>query len=514
MTEPGAASQAARIRSAKLRRRRLINIGLVVVALAVIAYVVISRRGGSKTSADLITATVARGDLVQAVSATGSVTAQTGAQIKIGAQITGTIKHLYADLGGHVRAGQVIAELYLPNLDAQVQQAQASLTKSQRALVEQQSGVGLQAVQTRTSIDTAKATLASAQASLEEAKAAEKLDVANAESSLRQAQANERNSTANFARVQQLFQKGYVAAADVDTARATAEVNVSLVTSAQQTLSLTRAKAATSVATARASLDQARASLAAANAGRAQNTVKQAQVAEAQAGVQQSQASYVQSQSELDKTFIRTPISGTVTQLAQQEGETIAAGLSAPTVIIVTDLTRLQVDVYVDETDIGQVRLGQTANVTVDAYPKRPFPGKVVKVAAGSTVQNNVVTYDVTIALDKPGNLLRPDMTATASIVVTERKQVLTVPVDAVKTGAEGASVTVMEQGPDGKPVAKVVSVKTGVSDGDRTEITSGLEEGATVVVSGTAPTSGGDGGPRMPGVFGIGSGGGGRRGR
>jgi HlyD family secretion protein len=314
--------------------------------------------------------------------------------------------------------------------------------------------------------------------------------------------------------VQELFQKGYVAASDVDTARATAEVNTALLASAKQTLNLTRAKAATSVATARAGLEQAKASLAAAEAGRAQNAVKREQVAEAQATVTQSQASYAQSRSELDKTYIRTPISGTVTQLAQQEGETIAAGLSAPTVIIVTDLTRLQVDVYVDETDIGQVRLGQEASVTVDAYPKHPFAGKVVKVASGSTTQNNVVTYDVTIALNNPGNLLRPDMTATANIVVTGRKHVLTVPVDAVKTGAEGPSVTVMEQGPGGKPTAKVVSVKTGVSDGDRTEILSGLEEGATIVVSGTAvPT--GDGGPRMPGMFGFGGGrGGGGRGR
>ena len=73
-------------------------------------------------------------------------------------------------------------------------------------------------------------------------------------------------------------------------------------------------------------------------------------------------------------------------------------GLSAPTLIVVADLNRLQVDAYVDETDIAKVHLGQEADITVDAFPKRPFRGKVTKVASGSTIQNGVITYDVTLS--------------------------------------------------------------------------------------------------------------------
>ena len=84
----------------------------------------------------------------------------------------------------------------------------------------------------------------------------------------------------------------------------------------------------------------------------------------------------------------------------------LAAGLSAPTLIIVADLNRLQVDAFVDETDIGKIRVGQQADITVDAFSKRAFKGHITKVASGSTIQQGVITYDVTIALD---GVRRPD---------------------------------------------------------------------------------------------------------
>ena len=191
-----------------------------------------------------------------------------------------------------------------------------------------------------------------------------------------------------------------------------------MLASAQENLSLVKTKVKSDVASAQAQVNQAKAAFVAARAGLAGNAIKQQQVEEAKWTVAQSQAGLAFSQSQYNKSFIRAPISGTVIQLAQQEGETIAAGLSAPTLIVVCDLNRLQVDAYVDETDIGQVRLGQEASITVDAYPKHAFKGRVVKIASGSTMQQNVVTYDVTIALDNPGHLLKPDMTATANIIV------------------------------------------------------------------------------------------------
>src|SRR5205814_10081008 len=109
---------------------------------------------------------------------------------------------------------------------------------------------------------------------------------------------------------------------------------------------------------------------------------------------------------QLTKTVIRSPIAGTVVSIAAQQGETVAAAFAAPTLIIVTDLNRLEVKAYVDENDIGRVRLGLPATVAVDSFPDRRFTGRVTKVAAASTVKDNVVTYETTIAIDRPGGLL------------------------------------------------------------------------------------------------------------
>lgn len=525
MAEPRdlAASHQMRVRRAKQRRRMLINAAVAVVVIIGILALIAARRDRPTTIPGLVTGTVTRGDIVQEVSATGSVTAQTGAMVKIGSQITGRIKYLYADVGGHVKAGQVIAELDVPDLRAQVAQAEATLSLNQKRLNEQLAGVELQRTQSRTDIERADAAVAAAQADLAQAQQTADLQVKTAQAQVRSAQANSVNAAANLKRQEELYQKGYVAASDVDDARAQQEVNAAQLASAQQNLAVVQTKVRTDITSTQQTLAQAQAAAQAARAGTAQNAVKEAQVAEAREAVRQSTAQVALARANLDKAYIRTPISGTVLQLAQQEGETIAAGLSAPTVIIVADLSRLQVDAYVDETDIGKVRLGQPAEVTVDAYPDHVFRGKVAKIASGSTMQQNVVTYDVTVAMEKTNGQLKPDMTATTNIRVAERRNALTVPIDAVKPSAHGNTVTVMTQGPQGKPQFQVVPVKTGISDGEKTEILSGLKEGDTVVLAGEVPgMSQSQGGPHFRGPFFGGgrrgssnrSGGGGGRGR
>jgi RND family efflux transporter MFP subunit len=502
---------AARVRGAKQRRRLLINIAVVTLVVAAVAAFFVARRAGSEMPEGLVTAKAERTDLVQTVSATGSVTAQTGAMVKIGSQITGRIKHLYADVGAQMKAGEIIAELDVPDLEAQVRQAEATLALNQRRLAEQLAGVELQNTQTKTDIEKARAGLAVAKANLQQVAQSAQLQIATAEAGVRQAQANADNSAANLTRTEQLFKKGYVAASDVDNAQAQAKVNAAQLVSAKENLKLVKAKLDADLPSAREQQKQAQAALAVALAGSAQPEIKRQQVAEAREAVRQSVAALAFSRSQLAKSFIRTPIPGTVIQLAQQEGETIAAGLSAPTLIIVANLDRLQVDAFVDETDIGRIRLGQRAEVTVDAYPNRKFEGKVVKIASGSTMQQNVVTYDVTVFLKNAGRLLKPDMTATVNITVARKKNVLAVPVDAIKPTTEGATVTVMTAGKNGSPEFRPVMVRTGISDGDRTEILSGLQGGDAVVLSGQVPgMTAQQNSPRFRGLFGMGGGRGG----
>jgi HlyD family secretion protein len=298
----------------------------------------------------------------------------------------------------------------------------------------------------------------------------------------------------------------------VDQAQADDAVNRSKVRAAQSNLQLIRSKVAADLQDARDQVTQAQAALTTAQANAAQNVLKQQDIQQAREAVRVAQAQVDYAKAQVQKTFIRSPISGTVLQLAAQQGETLAAGLSAPTLIIVADLNRLQVDAFVDETDIGKVRLGQPADVTVDAYPHHVFKGRVTKIAAGSTIQQGVVTYDVTIAIQDPKHLLRPDMTASTTINTGTRSNVLLVPSEAVKLGTRGSTVNVVTR-KDGRTAVEPRRVTTGASDGVNTEIRGGLQEGDTVVLAGLPQGQGqqrrGGGSP-----FGSPGGGGGGRGR
>lgn len=499
---------ATRVRAAKNRRRLIINLLIALVIVAAGGVYWNSRRSQTKLPEGLFTAPTQRMDLVQTISATGSVTAQTGAMVKIGSQITGRIKQLHADVGSHIGAGEVIAELDVPDLRAQVQQVEAAVRFATANLQQQLAGVGLQKTQAATDIEKAQAALGVAQANLKQVQESANLQRATAAAAVRQAQANADNSAANLRRQTQLHQQGLLADSDLDTAKTQAEVNDAQLASAQENVRLVNAKIEADLPSAQQQVRQAEAALDAANAGSAQNAIKAQQVTSAREALKQSQANLKVSRAQLDKAYIRSPISGTVLQLTQQQGETIAAGLSAPTLIVVADLNRLQVDAFVDETDIGHIKLGQPAQVTVDAYPDHPFYGTVQKIASGSIMQQNVVTYDTTIALKNPEHLLKPDMTATVNIIVARHQEVLTVPVDAVKPGANGSTVTVMRRGANDQPKFDVVAVKTGISDDTNIEIQSGLSAGDTVVLSGQVPGMSTDTTPRFRGPLGFGGGG------
>ncbi len=513
-------------------------------------------------TAGLITDTVKRGDLVETVAATGAIEAQTGAQVKIGSQITGRIKKLNADVGSELKAGAVIAELDLPDIQAQLDQAKANLAAARTKEAQQRSGVGmvqtqtnsaivladaarnsaaaklnsaqatanLQYAQTPTDIQRAEngvagavAALSTAQSTLVQTQAGADLQIANTQQQINQAQATSKNSDLDLGRQSALLAKGFVAASIVDQAQAIASVNRSLILAAQQNLTLVQQKVTADlqsahnlvtqseqnvktaqsalvaaqaesfldavkradVGDARAFLNQSEATLTIAKGNSAQDLLKQQDVIQARDATRAAQQQVVYAQAQVDKTFIRTPISGTVLQLAAQQGETLAAGLSSPTLIVVADLNRLEVATYVDETDIGKIRIGQSATVTVDAFANQTFTGHVSKIASGSTIQQGVITYDVTISLANPTHTLKPDMTASVTIQTGKQTNVLLVSSDAVKIGTNGMTVNVLSQ-QNGHAGSTARAVVTGGTDGVNTEIKSGLKEGETVILAGT----------------------------
>jgi macrolide-specific efflux system membrane fusion protein len=203
-------------------------------------------------------------------------------------------------------------------------------------------------------------------------------------------------------------------------------------------------------------------------------------LAQHEARAEHSRATAALELARVERSFavIRAPITGTIASVATQEGETVAAGLSAPTFVTIVDLARLQVHAYVDEVDIGKVKLGQSATFAVDAFPARDFGGRVAAIYPTATIQDNVVKY--VAALDIVGDstdVLRPEMTASVRIAL-EPRRVLAIPARAIRR--DGALNVVTVRGDEGDEVRPV---RIGWRDGPWVEIVDGLTAGERIVL-------------------------------
>ncbi len=147
------------------------------------------------------------------------------------------------------------------------------------------------------------------------------------------------------------------------------------------------------------------------------------------AQIGQVKAALLQAETNLGYTKIRSPIDGVVVDRQYDVGQTVAASFQAPTLFtIAQDLTKMQVQADVDQSDIGRIRVGQTAKFTVDAYPEEEFVGAITQVRLNATVNQNVVTYPVIVGVENAEQKLRPKMTADLSVEVDRVKDVLRVP--------------------------------------------------------------------------------------
>jgi HlyD family secretion protein len=226
---------------------------------------------------------------------------------------------------------------------------------------------------------------------------------------------------------------------------------------------------------------------------------------QAEANVKIKQGALDKSKADLEHCTITSPIDGVVISRNVDVGQTVAASLQAPVIFqIANDLTKMQIDSNVAEADIGAVQTGQDVDFTVDAFPMRIFHGKVVQVRNAPITVQNVVTYDTVIGVDNPELKLKPGMTANVSIVIAHKDSVLQIknaalryrPADAGSPTPRGASVAtaarstsaerqtrVRERTPErsvyilsyGRP--KPVQIKTGISEGNVTEVTECLKE-------------------------------------
>lgn len=156
--------------------------------------------------------------------------------------------------------------------------------------------------------------------------------------------------------------------------------------------------------------------------------VKEAVIAGIRAQVQQAEAELEIARVRLDRSVIRAPISGIVIHKTVEAGQTVAASLSSPPLVKIAELTRMKVDAWVDEADIGKVEVGQDVEFQVDSYPGRVFEGKVVRIFPSPEIKDNVVTYDTEIRVANDDLALKPGMTANVTVVLARKDDVLVAP--------------------------------------------------------------------------------------
>ncbi len=221
----------------------------------------------------------------------------------------------------------------------------------------------------------------------------------------------------------------------------------------------------------------------------------EANYAGGQAHVKANEAQLAADKTALSKAVILSPIDGVVIERDVEPGQTVAATFQTPTLFtLADDLSHMELQVNVDEADVGEVREGQDATFTVDAYPNRLFKARIKKLRYASTTTNNVVSYVAVLSVDNSDLALRPGMTATAEIVTAERKDVLLVPNGATRFTPPDETVPAQSAADDGvirKPVwvlkddkPEMLSLSLGLTNGQQTELIDGdVKEGTELLI-------------------------------
>ena len=239
-----------------------------------------------------------------------------------------------------------------------------------------------------------------------------------------------------------------------------------------------------------------------------------AQVALDDATIRQRLAALNAARVNLDYTNIVSPVDGIVVSRNVDVGQTVAASFQTPTLFLIAkDLTKMQVDTNVSESDVGGARVGEKASFTVEAYPNKVFWGQVTQVRQAPITVQNVVTYDVVVSVDNPKLELLPGMTANARIITAQHDDVLRVPTQAIRfspgglhptTAAESAAGTRPTRSTrvwvlrNGQP--QPVTVTTGLSDNTYVEITAGdLKPGDKIIINEITSGAGGSAPRRSP---------------
>lgn len=435
-------------------------VGLLVLALVLgggyVAYSQVMTARRQEARRQIQSATVERQSLPVKISANGSVLPERSANVS--PKSSGILKQLLVKEGDRVKEGQILAYMDASNLQGQYTQARGQLAQAQANLAKVVAGNRPQ------DISQAAAQLANDRAALGSAEA-------------------------TFQQNQQLFSAGALAQRDLITARATRDQAAAQVRKSQQALELQQVGSRPEdIATARA------------------------QVLSAQGALETIQA-------DLDDAIIRAPFGGIVTKKFADPGafvtpSTAGSSASSASASILALASTNQISANVAEANIAQIKVGQAVKITVDAFPGKTFEGRVIQVAAQSTLTQNVTSFEVKTSVIDPGNLLRSGMSANVEFNVGTLNNVLVVPTVAIvrQDGVSGVQVMGGQRGEGRRPAFRPITTGVSTDDG-KTVVLSGLQERDRVLIS--FPQGGRPAGRTpslIPGMGGSGRGGSGSR--
>lgn len=398
---------------------------------------------------------VTRATLERALPVTGTLMALPTQEATVSPPVAGILDGLFVRYGQTVVKGQVIAHLSTRALTGQIEQAQATIGQNQLQVQQAEANALQQQAQTRTAILQAAAAERNAEANL-----------ASAQATLIGDEATLHNAEQSLARAKTLYADGLIAQKDVEsaqlavrTAQAQVEAQRQMIDGQRQTV---------------AGQKQA---LAAAKAAGLQDIVKRKDIQVARQQVRNAQGALKTAQSQRALYTLRAPLSGQITAVGANLGETVD---TTTKIASIANLSRLQLQLAVPAASAPEVHPGARVTFTTEALPGRTLQTTIVRVASQADPQTGTIPAFAVVA--NPG-ALKDDTTVQAQIVIERRADVLTIPKSALLTDPDTGETSVVVVSTD--EVAHVKPVTVGLTQGGDVEITKGLSEGQKIAVSG-----------------------------
>ncbi|MCX7721319.1 MAG: efflux RND transporter periplasmic adaptor subunit [Dictyoglomus thermophilum] len=385
----------------------------------------------NKNNITLNTYTVRRGDLAVAVSGSGVLEAERS--LDITSKVSGTVIYVVEE-GKRVKEGDVLVKIDPTDYQNAYQQALIAYENYEN------------------SYEQAKLNYETQKRQLEK-------NLKDAQITRDNAYIEYQNAKNNLERIEELFKKGFASQSDLDTAKFNFEKAKNSLTQAESNLKLVKENYDSQLKSLQKELEASKLSL------------------------EKAKIDLSNAKRNLENTIIKAPFSGIVANVNVVKGQNISSNTVLMTLL---DTKNVELSLEVDETDIGKVSVGLPVRISLDAFPDEEFEGKVIRISPTATISNNIPIFKVKVRIPNEDLRLKVGMSADGDIILLERKNVLLVPLKAVKKTERRSYVEVLK--PNGE--RELVRVTLGEDDGTNVVVESGLKEGDIVILPSSSTTS------------------------